>query len=120
MAPAVLGIFWGAPLVARELETGTYRLVWNQSVTRGHWLATKLGLSVVATTMAVGILTRRSRGGHTRSTARTGSQQGSLASRLSPISFAMRGIVPVAYAVFALVLGTLVGWSSGGRCPPWQ
>ncbi|GAA1537297.1 hypothetical protein GCM10009678_19670 [Actinomadura kijaniata] len=25
--PAVVGIFWGAPLVTRELETGTHRLV---------------------------------------------------------------------------------------------
>jgi ABC-type transport system involved in multi-copper enzyme maturation permease subunit len=25
-APAILGIFWGAPLIARELETGTHRL----------------------------------------------------------------------------------------------
>jgi len=30
-APAIIGIFWGAPLIARELETGTGRLVWNQS-----------------------------------------------------------------------------------------
>src|SRR5687767_15095209 len=40
--PVLVGIFWGAPLVARELETGTYQLVWNQSVTRTRWLATKL------------------------------------------------------------------------------
>jgi hypothetical protein len=26
IAPAVLGIFWGAPLIARELESGTFRL----------------------------------------------------------------------------------------------
>lgn len=26
VAPALFGIFWGAPLLARELETGTYRL----------------------------------------------------------------------------------------------
>ena len=37
------GIFWGAPLLARELETGTYRLAWTQSVTRSRWLITKLG-----------------------------------------------------------------------------
>lgn len=29
LAPALIGIFWGAPLIARELETGTYRLVWT-------------------------------------------------------------------------------------------
>ena len=33
-APAIIGIFWGAPLIAREFEAGTYRLAWNQSVTR--------------------------------------------------------------------------------------
>ena len=32
--PALIGLFWGAPLVTRELEAGTHRLVWNQSVTR--------------------------------------------------------------------------------------
>jgi hypothetical protein len=30
--PGVVGIFWGAPLVSRELETGAYRLAWTQSV----------------------------------------------------------------------------------------
>ena len=54
VAPAVIGIFWGAPLVARELETGTYRLAWNQSVTRGRWLAVKLGFAVLSTAVAVG------------------------------------------------------------------
>jgi len=39
--PALLGIFWGAPLIARELETGTCRLAWNQSVTRTRWLTVK-------------------------------------------------------------------------------
>ena len=34
IAPAITGVFWGAPLIARELETGTSRLTWNQSVTR--------------------------------------------------------------------------------------
>src|SRR5262249_52817678 len=44
VTPAVIGVFWGAPLVAREIETGTFRLAWNQSVTRARWLAVKLGL----------------------------------------------------------------------------
>ena len=43
--PALIGVFWGAPLVARELEAGTHRLVWNQSVTRTRWLATKLAVT---------------------------------------------------------------------------
>ena len=48
LLPAVLGTFWGAPLIARELETGTHRLVWNQSVTRGRGLAGRLGVVVPA------------------------------------------------------------------------
>ena len=40
--PVFIGVFWGAPLVARELETGTFRLAWTQSVTRTRWFAIKL------------------------------------------------------------------------------
>jgi hypothetical protein len=42
--PALVGLFWGAPLVARELEHGTHRLVWTQGVTRLRWATVKLGL----------------------------------------------------------------------------
>ena len=41
-APLVLGLFWGAPLIAREIETGTHTLVWTQGVSRRRWLAGKL------------------------------------------------------------------------------
>ena len=64
------GVFWGAPLVARELETGTYRLAWNQSVTRGRWLATKLVVSVARhRRRGRRSSAPRSRGGRSRSTA---------------------------------------------------
>ncbi len=39
--PGLIGAFWGAPLLTREVEAGTHRLVWNQSVTRTRWLAVK-------------------------------------------------------------------------------
>jgi hypothetical protein len=48
IAPALIGMFWGAPLITRELESGTFRLSWTQSVTRTRWLTTKL--SVMALT----------------------------------------------------------------------
>ena len=109
VAPAIVGIFWGAPLVARELETGTYRLAWNQSVTRGRWLAAKLGFSVLAVAVAIGILTTAITWWAQPLDGATGNARGSLASRLTPIAFAMRGFVPIGYAVFALLLGTLIG-----------
>ena len=46
-APGVLGLFWGAPLVAGELEAGTFRLAWTQSVTRTRWLAARAGLAAL-------------------------------------------------------------------------
>jgi hypothetical protein len=42
--PAPLGAFIGAPLVARELESGTYRFAWTQGRHRVRWLAVKLTL----------------------------------------------------------------------------
>ena len=53
--PALIGLFWGAPLIARELEAGTHRLVWNQSITRTRWLAVKLGLTGLAAMVAAGL-----------------------------------------------------------------
>lgn len=38
----LIGGFWGAPLIARELEGGTAALAWSQSVTRRRWLTTQL------------------------------------------------------------------------------
>jgi ABC-type transport system involved in multi-copper enzyme maturation permease subunit len=58
--PGLIGIFWGAPLVARELESGTFRLAWNQSVTKSRWIAVKLaliGLAAMATTGLLSLMT---------------------------------------------------------------
>ena len=60
-APLLVGVFVGAPLVARDLEQGTHRLVWTQGTTRSRWLRVKLLLvfSVVAAAAALlaGLLT---------------------------------------------------------------
>lgn len=109
VAPAVVGAFWGAPLVARELEAGTHRLAWNQSVTRTRWLATKLGLTASATALAVGALSLGVTWWSGPIDGITGSSRGSLPSRMTPVAFAMRGVTPVAYALFALVLGVAAG-----------
>lgn len=61
LIPILLAILIGAPLVARELEHGTHRLVWTQSVTRWRWLAIKLllvlGGCVVVTAVVSLLLT---------------------------------------------------------------
>jgi len=55
--PLLIGMFWGGPLVAREIEQGTYRLAWTQSVSRGRWLATKLGIFLLGAAAVAAILT---------------------------------------------------------------
>jgi hypothetical protein len=44
IAPGLIGVLVGAPLIASELEYGTWRLAWSQSVPRTRWLAAKLAL----------------------------------------------------------------------------
>jgi len=100
--PALIGIFWGAPLIARELETGTHRLVWNQSITRTRWLATKLGIIGAATVATTGLL----------SLAITTWAKGidvAAGDRITPLVYGARGIVPIGYAIFAFMLGVTCG-----------
>jgi hypothetical protein len=45
LIPGLIGVLLAAPFVL-ELENGTYRLAWTQSVTRRRWIATKLAIAV--------------------------------------------------------------------------
>jgi ABC-2 family transporter protein len=51
LGPALIGAFAGAPLLARELETGTFRFAWTQGVGRERLAIAKLAL--VGVTLAV-------------------------------------------------------------------
>jgi ABC-type transport system involved in multi-copper enzyme maturation permease subunit len=44
IVPGLIGVLVGAPLIARELEYGTWRLAWSQTVPRVRWLTVKLAL----------------------------------------------------------------------------
>src|SRR5262249_19058598 len=56
LAPPLIGIFWGAPLVSREIESGTFRLAWNQSVPRRRWIVVKLTVVGLAAVMTAGLM----------------------------------------------------------------
>jgi ABC-type transport system involved in multi-copper enzyme maturation permease subunit len=45
LLPALIGAAVGAPLIARELEMGTWRLAWSQTVPRTRWLVIKLAVA---------------------------------------------------------------------------
>ncbi|HET9016595.1 MAG TPA: hypothetical protein VFN57_13430 [Thermomicrobiaceae bacterium] len=114
-APALLGIFWGAPLVARELETGTFRLVWTQSVTRWRWLAVKLGVVGLASAALIGLLSLLVTWWYApidRVNATVIYWQGPInldLNRFDPPVFDLRGIVPIGCALFAFALGVTAG-----------
>lgn len=100
--PGLIGIFWGAPLIGHELETGTDQLAWNQSVTRTRWLAVKLagvGIASIATAAVLSYLL----------TWWAGPLDHINGSRFAAATFSSRDIVPLAYAAFAFALGTTAG-----------
>src|SRR5580698_242527 len=110
-APALIGIFWGAPLVTRELETGTFRLAWNQSVTRTRWIAVKLGLIGLAAIATAGLLSLMTSwwASPLYAAARQAGNNSVSISRLSPPLFGAAGVVPVGYAAFGFALGVTAG-----------
>ncbi len=105
--PAALGVFWGVPMITRELETGTYNLVWSQSITRTRWLAVKLGVGAPADVVAAGLLSLAVTWWAEPVDATADLGRG-FESRVVPVVFAARGIAPIGYAAFAFVLGTAV------------
>ncbi len=102
VAPALLGIFWGAPLVAREYETGTYRLAWTQSVSRDRWLLTKLGLMGIASVVVAGALSLLFNWWTRPFVLIT-------ADRFNPGNFDERGVVVIGYGLFAFAVGLTAG-----------
>jgi ABC-2 family transporter protein len=50
--PVLIGAFVGAPVLAREMETGTFRYAWTQGFGRWRWALAKLVLLAVVVTAA--------------------------------------------------------------------
>ncbi|WP_433250921.1 hypothetical protein ACQPYK_05010 [Streptosporangium sp. CA-135522] len=101
VAPALIGAFWGAPLLGGEYERGTHQLAWTQSVPIRKWLAVKLGLLSAAVVMG-------------------GLALSAMVSSWRPIFgrqdvfsnvgvFNMVGLMPAAWWLFAFALGTAAG-----------
>jgi hypothetical protein len=108
VVPMLAGLFWGAPLVAREVEQGTHRLAWTQSVTRRHWLAVKIGLYVAGTIVAGALLTALFTW-WSHPFARVSGSGGFSFSRINPDVYDFSGTVLTAYTLYAFALGTAAG-----------
>lgn len=100
--PLLIGLFWGAPLVAREVEQGTHRLVWTQGITRQRWALAKFGL-IAPTVVVLGAIYAA------LVTWWMEPLNGAIAERFNVIFFDQQGVVPVAYTLFAVALGIFAG-----------
>jgi hypothetical protein len=125
VAPALMGLFWGAPLIAREVADGTHRIAWNQSVTRARWTIVKLGLVGLAAIATAGLLSlivtwwtspidAASLAGGSAQAATGGNGvhvtfNGFAEARLDPVIFDARGVAPLGYAALAFALGVTAG-----------
>lgn len=55
LIPGIIGVALAAPFIF-ELEHGTYRLAWTQSITRNRWLAGKLALPIIGALLSAGVM----------------------------------------------------------------
>jgi hypothetical protein len=103
LIPPLVGVFVGAPVLARELETGTFRFAWTQGCGRLRWAVAKLALLAIAVTAAAGAF----------SLLFSWYYQPFFAARLdgvlAPQLFVLRGVDYAAWTLLAFALGAVAG-----------
>ena len=100
LLPGLVGVLLAAPLLL-ELENGTFRFAWTQSVTRRRWIAGKLGIAVAVALLAALVFSQLI-------TWYQGPLE-DLNGRLESSSFDFGGTVDYAYVLFALGLALVIG-----------
>ena len=100
LVPGVIGVLLAAPFIL-DLEQGTYRLAWTQSITRRRWLMVKLALAIAAAVAAGVALTALLTWWRTPLSDLTG--------RLGTGTYDTSGTVAIGYALFALGLAVALG-----------
>ena len=101
--PALIGAFVGAPVLGRELETGTFRYTWTQGFGRRRWALAKLlplAIVVAAAAGAFSVLFSW----YFQPFLAEGNQ-----SPLAPSVFGLRGVAFAAWTLAAFAIGALAG-----------
>jgi hypothetical protein len=101
--PALIGAFVGAPVLARELETGTFRYTWTQGFGRWRWTLAKLvplAIAVAAAAGACSVLYSW----YFQPFFAVGLQ-----TPLDPTVFGLRGVAFAAWTLAAFAIGALAG-----------
>ncbi|MFB6555494.1 ABC transporter permease [Streptomyces sp. NPDC056405] len=102
--PVLIGMFWGAPLLGRDRELGTHRMILAQGVSRAQWFTSRFALAAVGTVALSGTLTLLFRWWWEPAVNRSYGVFWYEASAL-----AGSGPATVAAALFGLAVGTLAG-----------
>ena len=108
--PALIGAFVGAPVLAREMETGTFRFAWTQGFGRWRWTLAKLVLLAVTVAAAAGMFSLLL-SWYYQPYFNTGNQALNL-SEVSPFFpglFDLRGVAFAAWTLAAFAIGALAG-----------
>jgi hypothetical protein len=100
LVPGIIGALFAAPFIL-ELESGTFRLAWTQSITRRAWLVRKLGMTIAAALLAALALTLLLTWWRT--------PLDHLHGRMEQNVFDFEGIVTFGYVLFALALTLALG-----------
>lgn len=108
--PALVGAFVGAPVLARELETGTYRYAWTQGFGRWRWTLAKL-VALAAAAVAAAAFLSMVLAWYYQPYLAAGNQRKFLndASPLASGLFDLRGIAFAAWTLAAFSIGALLG-----------
>jgi ABC-type transport system involved in multi-copper enzyme maturation permease subunit len=102
--PALIGAFAGAPVLARELETGTFRYTWTQGFGRARWTVAKLVPLAVAVTLAAAAFSVLV-SWYIQPIWGAGDNNGPL----YPTIFDLRGVALAAWTLAAFAIGALAG-----------
>ncbi len=106
--PVIVGVVLAASIAA-EMEQGTYRLAWAQSITRGRWTLTRVGLPVlfgVAVTALIAAVT-----------SWWMQPANQVQGPLRPGSFDVQGLLPPAYMLLAFAITVAAGVVSRRTVP---
>ena len=107
--PALIGAFVGAPILAREIETGTFRYAWTQGFGRWRWTLAKLVLVGVAVAAVAEVFSVLLSWYYQPYLAAGNGTVLSSASPLSPGLFDLRGVAFAAWTLAAFAIGALAG-----------